>query len=333
MKKKRLILPLFFILIIEAGGESLYNDILSPLEKRVEDLLSRMSIEEKVAQTLAIWQKVGGEGNFSPDSAQKYFPHGLGALHRRYLNQSHAEAASESNKIQKHFIDNTRLGIPVLINTEGLHGLMAKNTTIFPQAIALASTWDEELFHRIYTAVALETRALGIQQLLSPNLDGHRMVDTDIHGTSLLAGETAGLHTVMFQVGSGTIGKGPLPNYISDLTLLPGTFFQTTFIQAASSSETDSFDHARSIAARPWEAEIARIEMINANHLQIITGNKEWNSLFALAQQTTFRLLIDSSEHLPHPSFVLSRQPDQGYSMRGDGSDYNYLWNNWRGTN
>lgn len=163
--------------------------------------------------------------------------------------------------------------------------------------------------------------------LLSPNLDGHRMVDTDIHGTSLLAGETAGLHTVIFQVGGGTIGKGPLPNYVSELTLLPGTFFQTTFIQAASSSETDSFDHARSIAARPWEAEIARIEMINANHLQIITGNKEWDSLFALAQQTTFRLLIDSSEHLPHPSFVLSRQPDQGYSMRGDGSDYNYLWN------
>ena len=114
---------------------------------------------------------LGLDGAFSADSAKKYALQGLGALHRRYLDQTHEEAASESNAIQKYFIENTRLGIPVLINSEGLHGLMAKNATIFPMAIGLGCSWDTALFHNIYSATALESRALGIQQLFSPNLD------------------------------------------------------------------------------------------------------------------------------------------------------------------
>jgi beta-glucosidase len=130
-----------------------------------------MTLEEKVAQTIAVWQMLGSEGSFSTQKAKELAPHGIGAIHRRYDEQSYEAGASESNAIQKHFIENTRLGIPVLINTEGLHGVWAKNTTIFPSAIGLASTWDTELFSRIYTAVALESRALGIQHLFSPNLD------------------------------------------------------------------------------------------------------------------------------------------------------------------
>lgn len=148
-----------------------YKNKNIPLNKRVEDLLSRMTLEEKVAQSIAVWQLVGAEGRFSPDRAKKYTPLGLGALHRRYLGQALDSAALESNAIQKHFIENTRLGIPVLLNTEGLHGLMAKNATVFPGALGLGSTWDEDLFQRVYEAVALETRALGIQQIFSPNLD------------------------------------------------------------------------------------------------------------------------------------------------------------------
>ncbi len=168
-----LVLSILFLLLFSGcqSDKFAYKNKDLSLDKRVEDLLSRMTLEEKVAQTIAVWQMVGKEGNFSPDSAKKNAPHGLGALHRRYLNQTFDSAASESNTIQKYFIENTRLGIPVLINTEGLHGLMAKNATVFPQAIGLGSTWDEELFQRVYRAVALETRALGIQQIFSPNLD------------------------------------------------------------------------------------------------------------------------------------------------------------------
>jgi beta-glucosidase len=162
---------IFIPVSCEKHKAPVYKDKSESIEKRVDDLLSRMTVEEKVAQTLGIWSAVGMEGEFSTDSVKKYFPHGLGSLHRRYLDQSYEEAANESNEIQKYFIENTRLEIPVLINSEGLHGLMAKNATIFPSAIGLASSWDTVLFHQIYTVVAEESRALGIQQLFSPNLD------------------------------------------------------------------------------------------------------------------------------------------------------------------
>lgn len=149
----------------------IYLDKNASIDDRVEDLLVRMTIEEKVAQTLGAWLIVGREGAFSPDNAKNNTPYGLGALHRRYSNQTYEEAAEETNAIQKYFIENTRLGIPVLINSEGLHGLMAKNATVYPMAIGLSCSWDTELFHRIYSSVALESRALGIQQLFSPNLD------------------------------------------------------------------------------------------------------------------------------------------------------------------
>ena len=149
----------------------IYQDESAPVDDRVEDLLQRMTLEEKVAQTIFVWQMLGAEGAFSADSAQKYAPHGLGGLHRRYLEHSHREAAAEMNEIQRYFIEHTRLGIPVLMNTEGLHGVMGRNMTVFPAAIGLGSTWDQELFTRIYSAVALEARCLGIHQFFSPNLD------------------------------------------------------------------------------------------------------------------------------------------------------------------
>lgn len=171
MRKLPILFFLFILFSCSKQDKIIYKDKNVSIENRVKDILSRMTVEEKVAQTLGVWSMVGTEGAFSPDSVKKYAFHGLGTLHRRYLNQTYEEAAEESNKIQKYFIENTRLGIPVLINSEGLHGLMAKNATVFPMAIGLASSWDTELFHRIYSAVALESRALGIQQLFSPNLD------------------------------------------------------------------------------------------------------------------------------------------------------------------
>ena len=153
------------------SNQIIYKDKDAPIEKRVNDLLSRMTVEEKVAQTLGAWTMIGAEGAFSPDSAKKYAPYGLGTLHRRPLNQSYEEAAEEINRIQKYFIENTRLGIPVLINSEGLHGVIAKNATVYPMAIGLGSTWDTKLFGEIFTTVAQEARALGIHQVFSPNLD------------------------------------------------------------------------------------------------------------------------------------------------------------------
>ncbi len=100
-----------------------------------------------------------------------------------------------------------------------------------------------------------------------------------------------------------------------------------TWAQAALTTQTESFDHARKITARHWEAERAKIEIVNTSQtINIHTGDGDWDTAFALSQKTAFGLYFGSSQHLPYPSFVLTRQPDQGYSPRGDGSDYSHLW-------
>ncbi|MEM2673674.1 MAG: glycoside hydrolase family 3 protein, partial [Candidatus Bathyarchaeia archaeon] len=81
------------------------------------------------------------------------------------------EAAELHNSIQKFILENTRLKIPVIIHDEGLHGCMAQGCTIFPQSIALASTWNPELVERIGVAIGRETRAHGIHHLLSPTIN------------------------------------------------------------------------------------------------------------------------------------------------------------------
>ncbi|MEM2307264.1 MAG: glycoside hydrolase family 3 N-terminal domain-containing protein, partial [Candidatus Bathyarchaeia archaeon] len=81
------------------------------------------------------------------------------------------EAAELHNSIQKFIIENTRLKIPVIIHDEGLHGCMARGCTIFPQSIALASTWNPELVERVGVAIGKETRAHGIHQILSPTIN------------------------------------------------------------------------------------------------------------------------------------------------------------------
>jgi hypothetical protein len=163
--------------------------------------------------------------------------------------------------------------------------------------------------------------------LLSPGAEGHRMVAATIQGTNVLVGETAGLHPLVLQTGGSQVSEGPLPAFSFDMSLLPGTYYQSVSATAALSSTEASFARVREITAAPWEAEIARIELANADHVHIQTGNKEWDQVFALAQQTADRLLFSPQGSLPHVSFVLARQPDQGYSPRGDGTDYTHLWN------
>ena len=79
-----------------------------------------------------------------------------------------AETAKKINAIQKYFIEASRLGIPIIAFDEVLHGLVRDGATAFPQAIALAASWDTSLMHRVATAIAKETKSRGIRQVLSP---------------------------------------------------------------------------------------------------------------------------------------------------------------------
>ena len=96
---------------------------------------------------------------------------GLGEISRPSEHRDPRVMVEFTNSIQKWVKENTRLGIPVLFHDECLHGHVAPKGTSYPTAIALASTWDPDLLHEIFTATAAEARARGIQQCLAPVLD------------------------------------------------------------------------------------------------------------------------------------------------------------------
>lgn len=144
-----------------------------PIEERIKDLVSRMTLEEKVRQ-LDIYS--GNEisdtknsinvGNIDFDKLEKISSRiGIGCLQNRNSN------AKTNNIIQKYIIENTRLGIPVLFSEEALHGLIWPDCTVFPQQIALASTFDTELAYRQGRAIATECRSFGIHETWSPVID------------------------------------------------------------------------------------------------------------------------------------------------------------------
>jgi len=137
-----------------------YKDSTLPIEERVNDLLSRMTVEEKVAQLQCTLRKIEWGKNLTVNGLG-----GVGPLLRSYVA---GEAAEKANEIQKLAIEKTRLGIPVIIHDEALHGLVSNKATSFPQAIGLAATWNIDLMSRVATVIGKETRARGIRQVLSP---------------------------------------------------------------------------------------------------------------------------------------------------------------------
>ncbi|MGA8313930.1 MAG: glycoside hydrolase family 3 N-terminal domain-containing protein, partial [Terriglobales bacterium] len=156
------------------------NPGLSP-ERRVKDLLSRMTLEEKAAQMLCIWQQkpktlVDADGKFDLAKAKQFFKdgNGLGQVGRpsdagKGLNAR--QMAETTNAIQKFFLENTRLGIPVVFHEECLHGHAAVGGTSFPQPIALAATFNTELVESLFTITAFEARSRGAHQALTPVVD------------------------------------------------------------------------------------------------------------------------------------------------------------------
>jgi beta-glucosidase len=158
-----------------------YKNPRLPVDIRVADLLSRMTLEEKIAQLTCLWSnrpQVGPQtdfatdrGDFSPEKASQVMKYGIGQIARQRERKGPREGAIFANAVQKWLIDNTRLGIPAILHDEILHGHMAQGSTSFPQPIALATTWDPEFISKVFTAAALETRARGSHQVLGPNLD------------------------------------------------------------------------------------------------------------------------------------------------------------------
>ncbi len=156
-----------------------YRNAGQTVDDRVADLLGRMTLEEKVAQMLCVWgQKkamfLDDEGNLSSENLGRNLRHGLGQIAR--LSDTNGgkdprEMAELANSLQKFFVEETRLGIPVIFHEECLHGLAAKDATSYPQPIGLASTFNPELVEEIYSAIAEDTRGRGAHQALTPVVD------------------------------------------------------------------------------------------------------------------------------------------------------------------
>ena len=146
-----------------------------PVERRIDDLLARMTLEEKVGQMLCLWQGkraiTDREGRFDPARAPEWFRIGVGRIERPGEGHGARAEAEYTNAIQRWVKEHTRLGIPVLFHEEALHGLEADQATSFPQAIALASTWNPEIVERVFSAAGAEARARGVHQVLAPVVD------------------------------------------------------------------------------------------------------------------------------------------------------------------
>ena len=138
------------------------NPALSP-EERAKDLLSRMTLREKVAQ-MQLYCKINR--NFDGEKFDKEYPDGLGATYDTIeLNPD------EINRMQKHMLENTRLGIPIFMMGESLHGFFCNGATVFPQAIGLGASFDTKLVEEVAKAAGSNARSMGVFETYAPNLD------------------------------------------------------------------------------------------------------------------------------------------------------------------
>lgn len=157
-------------------GMPLYRDSSAATDARVEDLLARMTLDEKAAQMQAIaagrnldsllagsWPGLDG-----PEGAPLSFAAATGLGFAAGGPRQRAELA---NRVQRHFVERTRLGIPILIVDEALHGVVTRGATNYPTPLALASTFDTALVHEVFTEVGLEAARIGTTLVLSPVLD------------------------------------------------------------------------------------------------------------------------------------------------------------------
>lgn len=167
------------------GVKDIYEDSSQPVEKRVENLLQQMNINEKTCQLATLY----GYGRVLKDSLptenwkNEIWKDGIANIDEMlngvggksklveqmlYPFSNHAEAI---NKIQKWFVEETRLGIPVDFSNEGIHGLNHTKATPLPAPIAIGSTWNKELVYRAGEIVGQEARALGYTNVYAPILD------------------------------------------------------------------------------------------------------------------------------------------------------------------
>ena len=170
------------------GRMDVYEDPSAPVDARIEDLLSQMTLEEKTCQmvTLYGYRRVLQDQLPTPEWKQRLWKDGVGAIDE-HLNSFvgwNIPLATESpyiwpaskhgwalNQVQKFFVEETRLGIPVDFTDEGIRGVEAYKSTNFPTQLGLGSTWDRALIYEVGNITGTEARLLGYTNVYAPILD------------------------------------------------------------------------------------------------------------------------------------------------------------------
>lgn len=155
-----------------------YQNPIYSYKQRVDDLISRMTLEEKVGQMhmpCVYIDEFGHGADVKADNCRRFaegtMGNGLGpgggffTLSNNVLFEGARQQANFFNELQKIALEKTRLGIPLLQTEEGTHGVMSSGATIFPEGLALGSTWNMDIIHDVYSIAAMEARAVGIHQL------------------------------------------------------------------------------------------------------------------------------------------------------------------------
>lgn len=155
---------------------------LSP-EKRADDLIARMTRDEKVAQLCSVWLTLDpSSGDFAPFQGmfmrepidqRELLRHGIGQITRPFGSRPVAprDGAHALNAFQRHLVETTRLGIPAIAHEEALTGFMTSGATQFPSPLNYGATWDPALIRRVADAIRRQMRSVGTHQALAPVAD------------------------------------------------------------------------------------------------------------------------------------------------------------------
>ncbi|MDQ8198606.1 glycoside hydrolase family 3 N-terminal domain-containing protein [Pelagicoccus enzymogenes] len=153
----------------------LYRDASASVEARVEDLMSRMTLEEKVAQVQAVSLRdstAAEEGLAGIVKAVRDgISQGIGQIENTFDPRSPQESVREVNDLQRQLLEETRLGIPALVGSECAHGHAGRESTILPVPLAMASSWNPELVQEAFDVAGREARARGAHEAHTPVLD------------------------------------------------------------------------------------------------------------------------------------------------------------------
>lgn len=179
----------------------------------------------------------------------------------------------------------------------------------------------------VNTATGLQNWKVAFNAVLNPLTRGQRMTPGVYGLNTVLQGSTQNIAPVFYITGGPEPSLSPYASLSIPLTLQPGRTRTFTWALASLRTLDESFTHARQMTARPWDANLLRVEMSDRRDFyRVNTSQPEWDAVFNHSQRQALQLLVCGPVRLPGQTFVLSRSPDNGFSADGSGNDYGPLW-------